>query len=381
MKASFEAMDFRFIAFVIPAAFIIGFLSVQMVLAPPHLAPSTDERIHQQRMQNWFLHGYYIPKRFLQDGVPLETLEQGRIHAYGPAWSISAHALNVVRGFETWGEISSKPLPMAMRNHMSVVLGIAAALAVAYAVAVISTSWPAGLWAGAAVLAIPAWTGYSMFHPKDVAVGAGYTMLSAGLALALVRIRYWPIVTTLIAVGIFYGVGTRPAMWFPFAGLLVAFVVLTLWRGEGNRLAIALGAVIGAAAVVTVMPRHVADLHAFVVGTIKVSSSFPVSDSRGTLTFGEMLPATNATARYLAAWFGTAIPLGIMALAVLGAFLLASRAIGDLVHWRRLRVREVGGLFFAAQAFALPLAAAYAGSSIYGAGCGSISMCFLLSPR
>lgn len=350
---------------VLSSTFVIVILAVQMVMAPSRLAPSTDERNHQQRMQSWFHHGYYLPRRFLVDGVPVEDLEPGRIHAYGPAWSLSAHALNVARGFETWGNISTKPLPMAMRNHMSVILGLAASMAVGYAITLATAAWPIGVWAAAAVLAIPAWTGYSMFHPKDVSVGAGYTMLTSGLvaALASPNHRHQVAAAVLFAVGIFYGVGTRTAMWLPFAATTLIFVALAWYNGK-RCFTVLIGGVVGVGSVVAINYRHVANFHDWFIGSLGISHSFPVE--RWSLTAGEVLSSLNTPWWYLPLWFGTTVPLGILAVATLGVLLLFQRPEWDWSLRDRLAGRDAGLVLFAAQAFGLTTMAIASGATVYG---------------
>lgn len=343
---------------------VIAFLSVQAVQGAYLLGRATDEHTHGvDRTRSWVNSGWFVPNRFLSNGEPKGSVSPGRLRAYGPAWGVTGHVVNTILGVEEWGKPSSRGTEN--RRLVSTALGVIAALAVAFAVGTMTTA-TAGLWTGAALMAIPAWTGYAMFHPKDVAVAAGFAMLSSGLAAALTRTRYWPVVVALCALGIFYGFGTRTAMWIPFFGLLLAFAFLTWMRGIGNRVAVAVGTLIGVAGVALIQPRHVADLHAFFVASARVSAEFPGARGRSTLTAGELLPAIGGPWWYLPAWAGTAIPLGIMALALLGLGLLVVRKSWGLDPLKRLTHAEAGAIFFALQALALPVASTVAGSNVYG---------------
>ncbi|MEX0789831.1 MAG: hypothetical protein WD178_03555, partial [Actinomycetota bacterium] len=98
--------------------------------------------------------------------------------------------------------------------------------------------------------AIPAWTGHSMFNIKDVPSAVGYTLVTAGLVVALSpaahgpsrRTRRW-LVGPAIAVGVFIGVGTLPVFGLQLAGRWwLAIPVLLL----GIIAFFAVGLVIGA---------------------------------------------------------------------------------------------------------------------------------------
>lgn len=361
-----HAASTRFAAF---AAIVVAvFIAVQMAMAPPNLGASTDEGTHRQRMNVWFQTGWYVPSRFLDEDRQLRTdLEQGRVHAYGPAWSLSAHLLTVVAGIDRLGAPRSNRDANISRRYMTVILGIAAALAVGYAVGVATGRRTAGVWAGAAVLAIPAWAGYSMFHPKDVAVGAGYTMLSAGLVAALTQggRRHAIVIGVLCGVGVFYGVGTRTAMWLPFVGSVVLFALIAWLRGieRRNVLAVAAGLAVGALGVVAINYRHVLDFYDWFIGSVLISSDFP--STRPTLTAGVLIRGGEVP-WYLPAWIGTAIPLGILALAIGAVGLLLARARWGLNLKRGFSHDQAGFLIFAMQATGLPLIAILAGSSVYG---------------
>jgi hypothetical protein len=334
---------------------------------------STDEPIHQSRMSTWFETGWYVPERFFDDqGQPEPGIEPGRWHAYGAGYSSFGHVVAVLAGAEQWGAPDRSAAAYSARGVAVALLGIAAAAVVGLATAVVAGSRLAGWWAGAAVLALPLWTGYSMFAVKDVPAATGWTLVTAGLVLAL----HWPpdrwrqvAIGLLCAAGIWFSVGVRTALWVPIAGTVAVFLVLAVARRRlvrGNTLAAGSGLVGGAVAVAAMHYRNAATPVEWLLSAVRTSGDFRWNGT--TLTAGQLLPEKPPW-WYLPVWLGGSMPLLLAALAVLGmlaaaALAVAGRGPGGPVR-RRLGSDGATMALWGVQVLLLPVAATVGGATMY----------------
>jgi hypothetical protein len=308
---------------------VLGYLAVLLLAGAVTLGVHPDEYIHVLRFDHWLDSGWYVPTSRLVDGMPDPNDPNASPYVYGAAFSWLAHLFNVALGNEAMGEIDATGPAYAVRHTVVALFGLGAAAAAAIAVRSITRDRLAALWTAAALLAIPVWTGNAMFNIKDIPVGASYTMLTAGLVLALVAtdreepqtaIRLLAAVA-FVALGTFFGIGTRPAMWLPFALTVGAFVVLAAFttRSSDRLLRSVMGpiggAILGLCGIGLLHPKVTA--HAWSWITESVSGSAEYDWTGLTLTAGQQLDG-HPPPWYLPVWTFAALPLLIGAVAVLG---------------------------------------------------------------
>lgn len=353
--------------------------AVELVQGAQSVGITYDEPVHVDRMNMWLDHGWYVPAASLSEGRPDPTDPNSTPYVYGPAFALVAHAANVVAGNESWGEVSSSADAYSVRHLAVALIAVLAAIAVAIVVSALTRSWRFGLWGAAALFAVPAWTGHAFFNVKDIPAAAGYTLLTAGLVLALCaagktsRPRATAI-AALVGFGIFIGAGTRLSLWVPLLASLISYAALRVaqrWAGaEEERagpadLAVALGAAIGVAGVYSIYPKAFGDPLKLLVHSVSDSADYPIEIV--TLTAGHLLP-THPPFWYLPTWFAASIPILLGALALVGAILrvralLRSEGGGRLRA--ALRRRDLGLVLVLQQAVLLPLAAIIGHGAMY----------------
>ncbi len=359
----------------IVAIAVIAVGAVQLVDGAISTGISFDEKLHVERTYGWLTYGWFVPEPEIAGGIP-DPSKGSSPFVYGPAYSALAHAVNVELGNEPIGNVSFSTDAYAVRH---LVVAALAALAAAMAGALVwflTRSWRFGLWATAALLAIPPWLGHGFFNPKDVAAASGYTLATVGLALAIgpgpPSRRRLIAVSALLAGGIFIGVGTRLALWAPVLAGFVVYAALRVgqrWRGrieEGwtRDGAVFVGGALGVAAVAAVYPKAVETPRTLLTQAISASADYPTETT--TLTAGHLLPS-HPPWWYLPAWIGAGTPLLIGALAILGA-LLALAALGRLREsgpgsfWGD---RRLGLIPVLQQAAMLPFLAIVGGTTMY----------------
>lgn len=343
------------------------------LLGAARVGISYDEPVHQARMNNWFEAGWYVPDdHFDTDGSPRPEVEPGRWHAYGAGFSLVGHAVAGLVGAEEWGSTNRSPDAYDARSVAVALIGLLAPAAVGFATAVATGRRLAGWWAAAATLAIPAWTGYSMFAVKDIPVATGWTLVTAGLVAALYRSpgrRRQLLIGLMCAVGVWFSFGTRPALWVPLAVGVAGFAVLVAVRWpavRGNLLAVVSGLAAGAMAVAAVHYRNAAAPVTWLLSAVQTSADYPWTGT--TLTAGELVPEKPPW-WYLPAWVGGSMPLLLGALAVLGLVItgvavFTHRGPGGRVR-RRLGSDAAPVLLWGGQALLLPVAATLGNATMY----------------
>ena len=348
---------------------------VQVFAGAVRVGVTWDEPTHVERTESLLDVGWFVPGWQLDEGEPDDVSP----FVYGPAYSMTAHAANLVTGNEEPGETSGSADAYVVRHLTTATLGFLTILAVGLMAWTITGSRRAGLFGAAALAAIPAWTGHAMFNVKDVPAAAGYTLVTAGLVLALVpaevgsaRRGKLVLAGVAVALGTFFGVGTRLAFWLPVAASLGSFGVLWLVQGPGGRgrrpaglLAVAGGAVAGVAGIVAIYPKVFAQPVTFATDTVTGSTEYPWDSL--TLTAGRLLHSLDLPWWYLPAWFSARMPVLLLLLAVAGlvtaAVWLVRRAPGE--RWWQIPGPAGGGVLVAQQALLLPLAAMAIDSVMY----------------
>lgn len=353
---------------------------IQLVAGALSTGVTIDEPIQAEEAQSWLDDGWFTQPALLVDGKPGKSKEVDRPYVYGPAFEATAHGLNVAFGNESSGEISESPAAYDVRHLLSALLAALAVGAVGLAVARLTGSRRFGLWAAAALLAIPAWTGHGFFNPKDIPGGCGYTLVTVALVLALADaaegragVRRSAGIGAMLAGGIFIGAGTRLALIAPFLLALGVYAALRLGQrrlgrapgGRGADIAVAAGAMAGFAAIAILYPNVASNPLRLLQRSIAGSSAYRWHGF--TLTAGRLLPERPPW-YYLPAWIGASCPVLLGLLGVGGAVggarsLLRARGRrwrGPL--WRR---SDLGLALVLMQALLLPVGSVLVGAVMY----------------
>jgi len=364
------------------AAVVVAIGFGQLYAGPGSVGITTDEPVHAGRMASWLQYGWYVSPDGLEDGEPRPGDDLAKPYVYGPAYSLLAHEANVALGNEPGDEIATTADAYRVRHLVVALLAALAALAVGLAVLTVTRSPRFGLWAAAGLLSVPAWTGHGFFNLKDVPAGAGYTLVTVGLLVALdtgpdsrdLRLRRLG-VGALLAGGLFVGVGTRLSLWVPILASLVVYAALRSAqralgkspRDWGADLAVAGGAAAGIAAAAAIYPKVFSDPFTLMVETVSSAAEFSNSGVPPFLTAGQLLD-TSPPLWYLPAWVAASLPvligcLGVAGLAVAAVALVRSwQARSGGRFWSR---PELGLLLPLQQATLLPLAAIVGGGTMY----------------
>jgi hypothetical protein len=393
----------RFIGVV--ALLLLAVTAGQAFIGAAQIGISNDEPIHQVRMNNWLETGWYLPTEFFDpDGTISSEIETGRLHAYGAGFGSFGHVVAVLAGVEQWGATAHSEAAYTVRGLAVAALGLAAAVAVGYALRVVTGRWVVGAWAAAATFAMPLWTGYSMFAVKDVPAAAGWTFVTAALIVALHPQRVWPgasphapdegedtgalvhrrrpladmlrgrpgAVALLCFLGVWFSFGTRTALWIPLAGTVLIFGVLAACspvRAQltSNIKAAGAGLAAGVVAVTALHYRNAGDPVAWLLSSVRTSGDFDWTGS--TLTAGRLV-SEKPPWWYLPAWLGGSVPLLLGLLALAGIALVIVRFVRPPMAASR-GIRTALGqpgavmVLWITQALALPVMAIAMSSTMY----------------
>lgn len=336
---------------------------------------STDEPTHQSRAHSWVENGWYVPGYWVEDGAPDPRNPTASPWVYGPATAALGHLANVTVGNEELNDIADSSASYEVRHLVVALLAALAVIAVAIAVWLLTRSPALSLWGAAAMLAVPRFTGHAFFNLKDVPTASGYTLVTVGLLLALLREpggspsrRGQAGVAAAIAGGFLIGAGTRLSLWLPFAVAIGTYALLRLGQSriggvngaKGMDLAVGAGAAVGLLGIAALYPNVARTPIELLVQSVSSSANYGYEGVF--LSAGELLTA-HPPIWYLPAWLGATYPvlLGGMALLGGGAGLWAlGRARGAV--WSR---RELGMVLVLQQAAMLPLAVVLGDSPLY----------------
>ncbi|HSJ17147.1 MAG TPA: hypothetical protein VK920_03550, partial [Solirubrobacterales bacterium] len=367
------------------AALTLLILAGETVLGAREVGLYIDDYVHVSRFQEWLNEGWYVPS-YGPAAPPLgEEPQPGTLSSpfvYGPAFSALAHLVNVALGNEAMNEISTAADAYQVRHLVVALLGLATVACAGVAVRVLTRDLLAAIWGAAALLAIPVWAGQSMFNIKDIPVASGFTFVTVGLVLGLASARRdsWPspgrllAVSALVGFGVMIGVGTRSAMWVPFACSLSAFAALSwlVLRSRADVLrslaAPGVGFVVGLVVVTALHPYPPASPIEWMIESVSESSGYD-PPSPPTLTVGRLLSPTDPPVWYLPAWLFAGVPVIIFGLAGVGTALV----IRSAARWRRSETGaeapsrlQIGGMLLVTLQLALlPAASIVAGSTMY----------------
>jgi len=349
--------------------------AVQLVAGASATGVTTDEPIHMERAQGWLDTGWYVPPGNLVDGRPDPANPLSTPFVYGPAFSVIAHAANVVSGNEPIGGFSHTAAAYRVRHLTVALLAALAVVGIGLAAWRLTASSRAAIWTAAALLAIPRWTGQGFFNVKDVPTASGYTMITVALLFALTASSGRPmgrgcrfLIGAALACGIFVGVGTRLALWVPVLAAIITYAALRVGQGllgglsgDGKTdLAVAAGVLAGVAGIAAAYPDAVGVPLHLLTESVSNSANYP---AEGTSLLAGHLVSIDAPWWYLPAWVGSTYPilLGALALLGVGGGLWALARSGSAI-WQR---RELGLILVLEQAALLPIATVLHGSTMY----------------
>lgn len=324
-------------ALVVVSALTLLAATVMVLLGAFRIGVTTDEPFHVQRYDNYRATGWYLADFQMDDGRPGTGVTDQFV--YAPAAMTLLHGLNELTGTDDPDSVGESRTAYQVR-HLGIaligLLGVAAAVVMAR---IVLGSWRWGLVAGAALGAMPLWTGLAMFDVKDTPVASGFALITLGLTLAARRepgSRLLRLGTpAALAAGVLLCVGTRPGMW---AGVVPGVIVVLVLAGASRRrlleLAVGLGA--GLASACALYPKVFLDpswpYHA-------VTSSADFGTQRADRTFVPLHVAVD-------------LPLLLTGLAVVGAVVVLTPLVRK--RGRALAPAEIGGVLLLAQATALP---------------------------
>ncbi len=339
---------------------VLGVCTVLAILGATRTGITTDEPIHVMRLRNYFDTGWYALDWDFTGAGP--GAEGTNTFVYAPVTMLLLHGWSVLWGVEGWNEVATSPRAYDVRHLGVVVIGLAGAGAVAAMARVVLGHWRWGLVAGAALAAVPMWTGHQMFNVKDVPVATGFTLVTLALMTYVGAVRpgarlRWGRAGCLVA-GLVLTLGTRPGMW---SGLLASLLVVLLglllgtrrrpWRRLGARLALAemAGAcLLAAVALVALYPQLFGAPLRSLPRTTEASSSF--------------LDGLKSDRMYVPRHVVEEMPTLLL------GFVLVGAVVGAGVLWTGRHDSPVASTRLAlvgVQAFALPVVAIVLGSDLY----------------
>jgi hypothetical protein len=374
-----------------------------MMWAAKHLGVGIDQTFDQQSFLN-MLERVTGPNRF--GSYPYEEAYRPVEESYGFTFQALAFAVSLVispllgRSFD--------PLSIATFTDKNVLVLIVAMIAVwalyHLALSLTRRRFTAATAATALVL-IPAFSGHALMNQKDIPLAAGMTCFTAGAVMFINQMRTssahsltdtgevsrghgapW-MISLLLALGIMFGVGSRPTVAVIFAGVMVLMGVIAWWyrdnwaaNGSQDRLIVTsvIALSLGGVVVLITNPASLPNPVGWLMNAIEQTRNFSFW-SGSVLVRGELIPHDAQPRWYLPFMLFIQTPVVILLSATVGAVHLLYRAItvtgdraGRLMMWTpvlaqvSLAVAGVAGgsLFYnaARQAlFVLPIIALLAG--------------------
>lgn len=245
---------------------------------------SQDEEAHVDRLDAFIEDGLYV--RDHERATVAEGDIPANAYVYAPGTARVMHVVNKWIGHERDGELSKSAEAFAVRHYVVAGLAALAVLAVFGLVWLMIGTWRWGLVGSAALTAVPMWTGYAMFNPKDTPVGVGYVLMTLGFAGIVTgarcsggrRIGAVGASVAAVVLGVALMVGTRPGMWLAVVlataitlGFLAAGRSLDRWALVG--LAAGLGG--SYVALLKIAPRVFSDPATMMRVSVGQSTAFP----------------------------------------------------------------------------------------------------------
>lgn len=344
----------RFVAALVLAAGVL-----MALLGAWRIGVTWDEPIHVQRLNQFLETGWFLTPGQLEMGDPTSDMTQQFV--YAPVAMLLLHGLGMLTGIESADAALFTHEAYVVRHLGVALLGFVGVGGVALTAKVLTRRWDWALVAAAALVAVPLWTGHSMFNIKDTPAAVAYVWVTLALCLMLRPLgdRWWHRAAAPLALGwgVVLGVGTRPGMWTGFALSAMWFVLAVLFvrradheRAFSRTRALAeLGAGIGLGltSVALVYPSVFADPVRALLNSLTASANFMGgSSNRGFLPIGVLLQ----------------MPLVLLGLALLGTLVTARRVVRE----RGRSVETACWVLVVVQLFGMPTAGVLKGSFLYG---------------
>lgn len=240
---------------------------------------SFDEPFHVQRLDNFFEHGWYLIDAHLDDGQPSPSTEG--TYVYAPVAALLAHALTVISGNESPGQVVGSAEATAVRHLTMALIAMVGIAACAAITRLLSGSWRWGLVAAGLLVAMPSWTGHAMFNIKDIPVATGYTLVTLGvmlLHLGNAQMGRRLVGALLVCGGTVLAVGTRPGIWPGLAAAGGVILLVTLLQRRWRPAAVLAGLLLASAVVcwvvlAAVYPAGFLNVE-WILGSVSSSASY-----------------------------------------------------------------------------------------------------------
>lgn len=356
---------------------LVGISFVAMtVLGSLNNAIVSDEQHHVGRLKAFLNHGIYVAGYTGNGNIP----SFGNMFAYAPMFSLVAHGIAVLFGVETWSTVSETATGYGVRHITIAIFGAVAAAVVGYTIYRITRSRNWGLFGSIVLLALPMWTGSAMYNVKDVPVGAGYALLTAGFVSLAVSpkqdskrnaIAAW----LLIFSGTLFTIGVRQGMW---PGLVLHTVTLLLlllvlnrdetnnfWKSIQKTLFAVSAMAVGYLSLMAIYPKAFLNPYQFLKMSFKTSSDFP---HKTLLLTNGVYEKTPVGAGYLPQWIAAKTPDLVLLLVVAGLVATVVIIIRRLFtkQFTRFDAELPAASLALVQFLAFPLAAIILHSNVYG---------------
>lgn len=211
------------VALVVLSGIVLLAGGVLMLVGACRAGISWDEATHVLRLRHYLDDGH-----FGVEGQTAAMAARDRF-TYAPMAMLVLHGFAAAIGADGWSQVLDTPSAYAARHVAVALLGLVGVGAVVALCRRLLGCWQWGLVAGAALTAIPLWTGQAMFNIKDIPVGTGATLVTLGLVLTATppRRRRPRLVPPLVVIaGALLALGTRPGMWPLVIAQVVALLVL-----------------------------------------------------------------------------------------------------------------------------------------------------------
>lgn len=328
--------------FVVAVVVLLAGLTASFVGAF-HIGVSWDETYHVQRLRNFLNRGWYLIDSEMDGFHPGSW--NSSTYVYGPVAALTLHWVNLLLGGETGGHVDATSYAFTVRHVGTAVYGLLGVLSTMGLARIVFGSWRWAVVTGAVLVAIPTWTGHSMFNIKDIPVAAGCTMVTLGVALVVVD-RLLPGAFALMLLGCVIAIGTRPGIWSEIA-LVFAVGLFGIARKQGAWRRIA---VMVAAGLVSFLALALVYPHAF---------ENPIHWMWQSATQSADFQGKPGKRWYLPLYLIIELPNLVFGLFVLGSWLLVKS------FKTRERDRRVVLLLAFAQTVPLPVIAVVSASNVY----------------
>jgi hypothetical protein len=234
----------------------------------------------------------------------------------GLSFQILVHVMNLVRANESWTKFSYSAETYAVHNLVAVLLGVISLSSVGIITWTVTHSASISLFSSAVLAALPAFMGHTVMNPKDIPGATGFTLVTTGSIIALksfnrhrTKLSQMVVKATsagFIAFGTWIGVGTRPALWLPFLGVIIFTLCVFAYMRRSTRdlkhissydggefLVVLLGTIIGYVLVAVSHVQYTPNLLRWLSISLASSNRNPVGSNIGSLVAEQRLSSND----------------------------------------------------------------------------------------